>query len=121
MPLTSRNRHDVTQLMPLLDAIPHIRRRHSRPRHRPGRPFADRGYDYDYDKYRRPLRARDITPKIARKDTAPGARTSVQYCRDSGRTVRAEVKLWGEAAASVLRALVEGEQGQVSALALVDP
>ncbi|MFD5520849.1 transposase [Streptomyces sp. NPDC127066] len=63
--LTGGNRHDVTQLMPLLDAIPRIRGVRGRPRHRPGRLFADRGYDYD--KYRRLLRARGITPKIARK------------------------------------------------------
>lgn len=52
--LTSGNRHDVTQLMPLLDAIPCICRARGRPRHRLGRLFADRGYDYD--KYRRLLR-----------------------------------------------------------------
>ncbi|WP_373294590.1 IS5 family transposase [Streptomyces albiflavescens] len=69
--LTSGNRHDVTQLMPLLDAIPRIREVRGRPRHRPGRLFADRGYDYD--KYRRLLRARGITPKIARKGTAHGS------------------------------------------------
>ncbi|WTD39548.1 IS5 family transposase (plasmid) [Streptomyces sp. NBC_01643] len=69
--LTSGNRHDVTQLMPLLEAIPRIRGARGRPRHRPRRLFADRGYDYD--KYRRLLRARGITPKIARKGTAHGS------------------------------------------------
>lgn len=57
--------------MPLLDAIPRIRGLVGRPRHRPRRLFADRGYDYD--KYRRLLRARGITPKIARKGTAHGS------------------------------------------------
>jgi hypothetical protein len=52
--LTSGNRHDITRLMPLLDAIPRIRGVRGRPRHRPGRLFGDRGYDYD--KYRRLLR-----------------------------------------------------------------
>ena len=42
-----------------------------RPRHRPKRLFADRGYDYD--KYRCLLRARGITPKVARKGTAHGS------------------------------------------------
>lgn len=56
--------------MPLLDAIPPIRGVRGRPRHRPGRLFAGRGYDSD--KYRRLLRARGITPKIARKGTAHG-------------------------------------------------
>ncbi|MFJ9683593.1 IS5 family transposase [Streptomyces sp. NPDC101194] len=69
--LTGGNRHDVTQLMPLLDAIPRIRGVRGRPRHRPGRLYADRGYDYD--KYPRLLRARGITPKIARKGTAHGS------------------------------------------------
>ncbi|MGC0334856.1 transposase [Streptomyces sp. SAI-170] len=69
--LTSGNRHDVTQLMPMLDAIPRIRGVRGRPRHRPGRLFVDRGYDYD--KYRRILRARGITPKIARKGATHGS------------------------------------------------
>ncbi|GAA2495721.1 hypothetical protein GCM10010406_34950 [Streptomyces thermolineatus] len=57
--------------MPLPDPIPHIRGTRGRPRHRPKRLFADRGYDYD--KYRRLIRARGITPKIARKGTAHGS------------------------------------------------
>ncbi|QHC23681.1 IS5 family transposase [Streptomyces sp. GS7] len=69
--LTGGNRHDVTRLMPLLDAIPRMCGVRGRPRHRPGRPFADHGYDYD--KYRRLLRARGITPKIARKGTPHGS------------------------------------------------
>ncbi|MEV6005116.1 IS5 family transposase [Streptomyces griseomycini] len=69
--VTSGNRHDVTQLMPLLDTIPRIRGLVGRPRYRPRRLFADRGYDYD--KYRRLLRARGITPRIARKGTAHGS------------------------------------------------
>ncbi|WP_157983645.1 transposase, partial [Nocardiopsis sp. TNDT3] len=42
-----------------------------RPRHRSRRLFADRGYDYD--KYRRILRARDITSKIARRGVPHGS------------------------------------------------
>lgn len=37
----------TTQLIPLLDAIPRIRGVRGRPRNRPRRLFADRGYDYD--------------------------------------------------------------------------
>ncbi|MFJ3222732.1 transposase [Streptomyces sp. NPDC086783] len=48
-----------------------IRGLRGRPRHRPLRLFTDRGYDYD--KYRRLLRARGITPKFARKGTAHGS------------------------------------------------
>ncbi|MFF7852127.1 IS5 family transposase [Streptomyces sp. NPDC007910] len=70
--LTGGNRHDVTQLTPLLDLIPRIRGLRGRPRHRPSRLFADRGYDYDYDKYRRILWARGITPKIARRGVPHG-------------------------------------------------
>lgn len=57
--------------MPLLDAIPHILGLRGRPRHRPRRLFADRGYDFD--KYRRLVRARGITPKIARRGTPHGS------------------------------------------------
>jgi len=69
--LTAGNRHDVTQLIPLLDAMPHVRGRRGRPRSRPKRLFADRGYDYD--KYRRLLRKRGITPRIARRRQAHGS------------------------------------------------
>ncbi|MFD8088258.1 IS5 family transposase [Kitasatospora sp. NPDC059722] len=69
--LTGGNRHDVTQLLPLLDAIPHIRGTTGRPRHRPGQLFADRGYDYD--KYRRLLGKRGIKPVIARRGMPHGS------------------------------------------------
>ncbi|WP_423247227.1 IS5 family transposase [Streptomyces pratisoli] len=69
--LTSGNRHDVTQLMPLLDAIPSIRGLRGRPRHKPRRLYADRGYDFD--KYRRLLRQRGIKPLIARRGVAHGS------------------------------------------------
>ena len=39
------NRHDVTRLIPLLDAIPRTRGLRGRPRRRPERLSADRGYD----------------------------------------------------------------------------
>lgn len=69
--LTGGNRHDVTQLLPLLDVTPPIRGLRGRPRRRPRRLFADRGYDYD--KYRRILRRRGITPRIARRGLAHGS------------------------------------------------
>jgi transposase len=69
--LTNKNRHDVTQIMPLLDAIPSMCGLVGRPRHRPRRLFADRGYDYV--KCRRLLRARGITPKIVREGTSHGS------------------------------------------------
>ena len=48
--LTGGNRNDVTQLMPLIEAIPPVRGRRGRPRRRPEKVCADRGYDHD--KYR---------------------------------------------------------------------
>ena len=39
---TPANRNDVTQLLPLIDAIPHVPSRIGRPRHRPARLIADR-------------------------------------------------------------------------------
>ncbi len=69
--LTGGNRHDVTQLLPLIEAIPPIRGRRGRPRQRPRKVYADRGYDHD--KYRCLLRARGITPVIARRGVAHGS------------------------------------------------
>jgi transposase len=69
--LTGGHRNDVTQLIPLIDAIPPIRGLAGRPRHRPRYLYADRGYDHD--KYRRLVRARGITPLIARRGVAHGS------------------------------------------------
>jgi len=69
--LTGANRNDVTQLMPLLDAVPPVRGRVGRPRRRPDRLFADRAYDHD--KYRRQLRTKSIKPVIARRGVDHGS------------------------------------------------
>lgn len=69
--LTGGNRHDVTQLLPLLDAVPPIRGLLGRPRRKPRRLYADRGYDFD--KYRRLPRKRGIKPLIARRGVAHGS------------------------------------------------
>jgi transposase len=55
----------------VLDAVPPIRGQRGRPRRRPRELFADRGYDHD--KYRRLLRVRGITPRIARRGVAHGS------------------------------------------------
>lgn len=68
--LTGGNRNDVTQLLPLPDAIPPVRGRVGRPRRRPDSLFADRGYDHDI--YRDQVRARGIVPAIARRGTRHG-------------------------------------------------
>jgi transposase len=69
--LTGGNRHDVTQLIPLLDRVPPVAGAVGRPRRRPEQLIADRGYDYD--KHRRLLRQRGITPLIARRNTTHGS------------------------------------------------
>ena len=69
--VTGGNRHDVTQLIPLVDAVPPVPGRVGRPRRRPERLTADRGYDYPA--YRRQLRERGITPEIARRQTEHGS------------------------------------------------
>ncbi|MCE7007119.1 IS5 family transposase [Kibdelosporangium philippinense] len=69
--LTGGNRNDVTQLMPLIQALPPVRGRRGRPRRRPDTVFADRAYDHD--KYRKQVQALDITPIIARRGTAHGS------------------------------------------------
>ena len=53
--VTGGNRNDVTQLIPLLERVPPVRGKVGRPRQRPERVTADRGYDHD--KYRRELAA----------------------------------------------------------------
>jgi transposase len=71
--LSAGNRHDVTQLLPLIDSrrkAP-IAGKVGGPRGKTDRILADRGYDYD--KYRRQLRARGIVPVIARRATENGS------------------------------------------------
>jgi len=66
--LSAANVHDATQLLPLVDAIPSIigpRGRPGRPRKRPGKLHADKAYDSSA--LRRALRARSITPRLARR------------------------------------------------------
>jgi transposase len=43
--LTEANRHDVTQLLPLLDKIPHVKGKRGAPRFRPDYVQGDRAYD----------------------------------------------------------------------------
>ena len=69
--LTGGNRNDITQLMPLIAAIPPVRGRRGRPRRRPTAVYADRGYDHD--KYRQQVRGKGITPVIARRGTEHGS------------------------------------------------
>ena len=69
--VTGANRNDVTQLLPLVDAIPPIRGTRGRPLRKPKVIYADRGYDSD--SHRRQLRERGIRPVIARRRTEHGS------------------------------------------------
>lgn len=57
--LTGANRNDVTQLLPLVDAIPPVRGVRGRPLRKPKVIYADRGYDSQ--PHRERLRARNPT------------------------------------------------------------
>jgi transposase len=70
IPLASRvsaaNVHDSMMFEPMLDAIPPLKTgRRGRPRHRPDKAHADKGYDYR--KCRAACRRRKIQHRIARK------------------------------------------------------
>lgn len=69
--LTGANRHDVTQLLPLVDAIPMIGGQQGHPRCRPDKLYADRAYDSE--PHRRQLRIRNIKPFIAKRRTKHGS------------------------------------------------
>jgi transposase len=66
--LSTANVHDSTQLLALVDAVPPIigpRGRPGRPRKRPAKLHGDKAYDAS--PLRRALRARGITPRLARR------------------------------------------------------
>ena len=69
--VTPANRNDVTQLLPLVDAIPKIRGVAGAPLTRPPEVVADRGYDSD--PHRMTLSGRGIRPTIARRNTPHGS------------------------------------------------
>lgn len=69
--LTGANVHDVTQLQPLVEAIPPIPGPRGRPRHRPTSVQGDRAYDSEPE--RQWLRTHRIHPLLARRNTAHGS------------------------------------------------
>ena len=69
--LTAANRNDITQLMPLVDAIPAVRGKRGRPRRRPKKLIGDRAY---WSRpYHRELRKRKIAPQIAAPKSPHGS------------------------------------------------
>jgi transposase len=69
--LTEANRNDVTQLLPLLDAIPPIGGKPGAPRRRPDLVQGDRAYDSQ--PLREALAARGIDTALARRYTGHGS------------------------------------------------
>ena len=70
--LTGANRHDVTQLLPLVEAVPPVRGERGRPRHLPQRLYADRACDSSRQQ-RQELRRRHIVPSRARRGAEHGS------------------------------------------------
>jgi len=69
--LTGANRHDVTQLLPLVDAVPPVAGKPGRPRRRFDCTQGDRAYDSN--PHRRELRRRKTRPVLARRFTPHGS------------------------------------------------
>ena len=69
--LTSANTNDITQLQPLVEAIPAVRGKRGRPRRRPERVQGDRGYDSE--PHRQWLRRLGIEPLLAKRNTPHGS------------------------------------------------
>jgi transposase len=69
--LTPANAHDVTQLLPLVEAIPPVRGKRGRPRRRPSRVQGDRAYHSK--RHSQALRRLRIEPVIAQRNTVHGS------------------------------------------------
>lgn len=69
--LTGANRHDVTQLLPLVEAIPPIHGKRGRPLSKPREVMGDRAYDSD--PHRTELAGRGIGEALARRNTEHGS------------------------------------------------
>src|ERR1700730_1639346 len=69
--LTAANRHDVTQLLPLVDAMPTLRGCAGRPVRKPRLVQGDRGYDSQ--PHRDQLEDRGIASQLAKRGTSHGS------------------------------------------------
>lgn len=75
--LTEANWHDVTQLMPLVEAIPPMRGKRGRPRRRPDIVQGDRAYNSQPE--RDNLSKRGIRPVLAWRNTENGSGLGVYH------------------------------------------
>jgi transposase len=73
--ITPANRHDVNELLPLVDAVPAVKGCRGRPRRRPRRVQGDRAYGSAA--HERELRRRHIQPVLAKRNTPHGSRLGV--------------------------------------------
>jgi transposase len=71
MTLTGANRHDVTQLLPLVDSVPPVAGKRGRPRKRFKIIQGDRAYHSD--PHRQCLRERGCRPLLARRGAPHGS------------------------------------------------
>ena len=69
--LTGANRNDITQLMPLLDAVQPVQGKRGRPRKRPEVVQGDRAYDSQ--RHREELKRRGIKPLLAKRRVPHGS------------------------------------------------
>lgn len=69
--LTGANRHDVTQLLHLVDGIPPVAGKPGHPKTRPHELYGDRAYDSEL--HRKELRQRKIQPYLARRNQEHGS------------------------------------------------
>ena len=69
--LTGANRHDVTQLLPLIDNAPSVSGKAGDPKKHPASIYADRAYDSEH--HRQELRHRGIEPHLAERNTTHGS------------------------------------------------
>jgi transposase len=63
--VTAANRHDINELLPLVDAVPAVAGKAGHPQSRPRRLLGDRAYDSN--PHRIELRKRGIQPLLARR------------------------------------------------------
>jgi transposase len=69
--LTKANRHDITQLLPLVEAIPPLAGKPGRPLRKPDCVQGDRGYDSQ--PHRHTLQERGIRTELAKRGTPHGS------------------------------------------------